>query len=87
MHHKCGVNKSAAIMLIWIKISEECFKHLIASMPQINKAGLKAIEGSTLHIGVYRIVPNITLVGLLSSFRCTALAYSSHRETPCFKCF
>lgn len=63
-------------MLIWIKISEECFKHLIASMPQINKADLKAIDGSTLHIFMYlctfsviRFVPNITLVGLLSSFR------------------
>lgn len=40
-------------MLIWIKISEECFKHLIASMPQINKAELKVIEGSTLHVGVF----------------------------------
>ncbi len=31
-----------AIMSIWTKISEECFQHLVESMPQIIKAVLKA---------------------------------------------
>ncbi len=31
-----------AIMLIWTKISEECFQHLFESMPQRVKAVLKA---------------------------------------------
>ncbi len=30
------------IMSIWTKISEECFQHLVESMPQRNKAVLKA---------------------------------------------
>ncbi len=30
-----------AIMSIWTKISEECFQHLVESMPQIIKAVLK----------------------------------------------
>ncbi len=33
-----------AIMLIWTKISEECFQHLVESMPQRIKAVLKAKE-------------------------------------------
>ncbi len=31
-----------AIMSIWIKISEECFQHLVESMPRRIKAVLKA---------------------------------------------
>ncbi len=31
-----------AIMTIWTKISEECFQHLVESMPQRIKAVLKA---------------------------------------------
>ena len=31
-----------AIMSIWTKISEECFQHLVESMPQRIKAVLKA---------------------------------------------
>ncbi len=31
-----------AIMSIWTKISEECFQHLVKSMPQRIKAVLKA---------------------------------------------
>ncbi len=34
-----------AIMSIWTKISEECFKHLVESMPRIIKAVLKAKGG------------------------------------------
>ncbi len=34
-----------AIMLIWTKISEECFHHFIESMPQRIKAVLKAKGG------------------------------------------
>ncbi len=34
-----------AIMLIWTKISEECFQHLLESMPQRIKAVLKAKWG------------------------------------------
>ncbi len=33
---------SDAIMSIWTKISEECFQHLVESMPQRIKAVLKA---------------------------------------------
>ncbi len=34
-----------AIMSIWTKISEDCFQHLVESMPRKMKAGLKAKEG------------------------------------------
>ncbi len=36
-----------AIMSIWTKISEECFQHLVESMPQRIKAVLKANGGPT----------------------------------------
>ncbi len=36
-----------AIMSIWTKISEECFQHLVESMPRRIKAVLKAKGGST----------------------------------------
>ncbi len=36
-----------AIMSIWIKISEECFQHLVESMPRRIKAVLKAKVGPT----------------------------------------
>ncbi len=36
-----------AIMSIWTNISEECFQHLVESMPQRIKAVLKAKGGST----------------------------------------
>ncbi len=36
-----------AIMSIWTKISEECFQHLVESMPQRMKAVLKAKVGPT----------------------------------------
>ncbi len=35
-----------AIVSIWTKISEECFQHLIESMPQRSKADLKAKRGT-----------------------------------------
>ncbi len=36
-----------AIMLIWTKISEECFQHLVESMSRRIKAVLKAKGGPT----------------------------------------
>ncbi len=36
-----------AIMSIWTKISEECFQHLVESMPRIIKAVLKSKGGPT----------------------------------------
>ncbi len=36
-----------AIKSIWTKIFEECFQHLVESMPQIIKAVLKGNGGST----------------------------------------
>ncbi len=38
-----------AIMLIWTKISEECFQHLVESMPRRIKEVLKAKGGPTRH--------------------------------------
>ncbi len=38
-----------AIMSIWTKISEQCFQHLIESMPRRIKAGLKAKVGPTMY--------------------------------------
>ncbi len=38
-----------AIMLIWTKISEECFQHLVKSMPRRIKAVLNAKGGPTLY--------------------------------------
>ncbi len=38
-----------AIMSIWTKISEECFQHLVESMPRIIKAVLKTKGGPTWH--------------------------------------
>ncbi len=38
-----------AIMSTWIKISEECFQHLVESMPRRIKAVLKAKGGPTLY--------------------------------------
>ncbi len=37
------------IMSMWIKISEECFQHLVESMPRRIKAVLKAKVGPTLY--------------------------------------
>ncbi len=37
-----------AIMSIWTNISEECFQHLVESMPRRIKAVLKAKEGPSL---------------------------------------
>ncbi len=34
-----------AIMSIWTKMSEQCFQHLVESMPQSIKAVLKAAKG------------------------------------------
>ncbi len=46
LHHGYAANKSAAtawcIMSIWTKISEECFQHLVESMPRRIKGVLKA---------------------------------------------
>ncbi len=36
-----------AIMLIWTKISEECFQHLVESMPRRIKVVLKTKGSST----------------------------------------
>ncbi len=38
-----------AIMSIWTKISEECFQHLVESMPRRIKVVLKAKGGSTMY--------------------------------------
>ncbi len=44
-----------AIMSIWTKISEECFQHLVESMPRRIKAVLKAKGGPTHTSKVYLI--------------------------------
>ncbi len=44
-----------AIMSIWTKISEECFQHLVESMPQRIKAVLKAKRGSNPVLAMYLI--------------------------------
>ncbi len=36
-----------AIMLIWTKISEECFQHIVESMPRLINVVLKAKGGPT----------------------------------------
>ncbi len=36
-----------AIMSLWTKTSEECFQHLVESMPQRIKADLKVKDGPT----------------------------------------
>ncbi len=36
-----------SILSIWTKISEECFQHLVDSMPRIIKAVLKAVQPGT----------------------------------------
>ncbi len=46
---------SDAIMSIWTKISEECFQHLVKSMPRRIKAFLKAKVGPTGSSKVYLI--------------------------------
>jgi len=38
-----------AILLIWAKISKECFQHLVESMPVRIKAVLKTKEGQTVY--------------------------------------
>ncbi len=54
-HHGCAADKSAAtdaVMSIWTKISEECFQHLVESMPQRIEAVLKAkgVEPGTSNV-------------------------------------
>ncbi len=44
-----------AIMSIWTKISEECFHHLVESMPRRIKTVLKAKGGPTQYQQVYLI--------------------------------
>lgn len=44
-----------AIMSIWTKISEECFQHLVESMPRRIKAVLKAKGGTNFY---WQGVPN-----------------------------
>ncbi len=43
----CIMELRDAIMSLWTKISEECFQHLVESIPQIIKAVLKAKGGPT----------------------------------------
>ncbi len=46
--HRTNLQKLRdAIMSIWTKISEECFQHLVESMPQRDKAVMKAKGGPT----------------------------------------
>ncbi len=45
-----------AIISIWTKISEECFQHLVESMPRIIKSVLKAKRGPNWYL---QGVPNI----------------------------
>ncbi len=57
-HHGCADDKSAAgdaIMTIWTKISEECFQHLVKSVPRRIKAVLKTKGGPTRYEQVYLI--------------------------------
>ncbi len=44
-----------AIMSTWIKISEECFQHLVESMPRRIKAVLKAKQVKPFTSKVYLI--------------------------------
>ncbi len=44
-----------AIMTIWTKVSEECFQHLVESMPRRIKTVLKAKVGPTRYSKVYLI--------------------------------
>ncbi len=41
-----------AIISIWAKVSEECFHHLVESMPRLIKAVLKAKGGPRYYQGV-----------------------------------
>ncbi len=45
--HQISIQLCDAIISIWTKISEECFQHLVESMPQRLKAVLKAKGGPT----------------------------------------
>ncbi len=58
-----------AIMSIWTKISEECFQHLVESMPQRIKAVLKAKGGPTRLQGV----PNKVASECISNIFCLQL--------------
>ncbi len=59
LHNGCAADKSApAIMSIWTKISEECFQHLVESIPRIIKAVLKEKGGQT-RINLYNVCVNI----------------------------
>ncbi len=52
-----------AIMSIWTKISEECFQHLVESMPRRIKAVLKANGGPTRYLqGVPTIVASECII-------------------------
>ncbi len=69
-----------AIMSIWTKISEECFQHLVESMPRRIKAALKAKGGPTRYWpGVPNKVPNIS--ALFSLF--TALWFHPYFLIAC----
>ena len=62
-----------AIMSIWTKISEECFQHLVESMPRTIKAVLKAKGGP-------KGVPN-KVAGTICEYCC---AITAHRTVACF---
>ncbi len=52
-----------AIMTIWTKISEECFQHLVESMPRRIKAVQKANGGPTRYLqGVSNIVASECII-------------------------
>jgi len=52
-HHRCACTNLQqlhdAVISIWTKISEECFQHLVESMPRRIKTVLKAKGGPTFY--------------------------------------
>ncbi len=45
-----------AIMTIWTKISEQCFQHLVESMPRRIKTALKTKGGVCVYVYLYTYI-------------------------------
>ncbi len=87
------------IMSIWTKISEECFQHLVESMPQIIKTVLKAKVGPTryyqgvhnkvaskyVYIYIYICICIYTSVGRYSNFLYCHIASLWDRNTRYYR--
>ncbi len=58
-----------AIMTIWTKISEQCFQHLVESMPRRIKTALKTKGGVCVYVYLYIYIPLTVMQSILIALK------------------